>query len=148
VSRPIVTRACAADREDWLDMRMQLWPGVARGEFAQDIDAFLAARRTPAAWIARTDDGRPMGFAETDVRSYAEGCQGPAPYLEGIWVEPEWRRSGVASALLRAVERWARDLGFTELGSNALINNTQSHGWHRESGFAEVERLVVFRKPL
>ncbi len=129
-------------------MRMRMWPGNVRSEFAEDIAVFLASERAPAAWIARSSAGRPMGFAETDVRSYAEGCDGPAPYLEGIWVEPEWRRSGVGRALLGAVEDWARDLGFREMGSNALIGNTLSHDWHRDAGFAEVERLVVFRKPL
>ena len=135
----VVTRVCLADREDWLDMRMRMWPGNSRAEFAEDIAVFLAAERAPAAWIARSSEGYPMGFAETDVRSYAEGCDGPAAYLEGIWVEPQWRRGGVGRALLAAVETWARDLGFREMGSNALIGNRLSH---------EVERLVVFRKQL
>ncbi len=129
-------------------MRMQMWPGNLRAEFSEDLDVFLAAERAPAAWIARCAAGKAIGFAESDVRSFAEGCEGTAPYLEGIWVAPDWRRSGVGLALLGAVEAWARDLGFSEMGSNALLENRLSHEWHSDAGFTEVERLVVFRKPL
>ena len=90
-----------------------------------------------------------IGFAEASIRDYAEGASpGPAAYLEGIWVEPEWRRRGVARALLAAIEAWARREGLAHLGSDALLDNEASHGWHAAAGFEEVERLVVFGKPL
>jgi aminoglycoside 6'-N-acetyltransferase I len=46
------------------------------------------------------------------------------------------------------VEAWARALGFTELGSDALIDNLASHAFHAALGFEERERVVAFRKRL
>jgi aminoglycoside 6'-N-acetyltransferase I len=98
--------------------------------------------------LVAEEEGRLIGFAEAAVRNYAEGAAGPAAYLEGIWVEPEHRRRGVARALVAAVENWGRQQGLSHLGSDALLDNLVSHRWHAAAGFAEIERLVVFGKPL
>ena len=54
----------------------------------------------------------------------------------------------VAKALLTAAEAWATEQGFGWLGSDARLDNPASHAWHRAAGFAEVEQLVIFGKPL
>ena len=121
-------------------MRRRLWPDCEAAELESDppLVAFVAEA-----------EGRLVGFAEASIRNYAEGAPaGPAAYLEGIWVESEWRRRGVARSLLAAVETWARREGLAHLGSDALIDNEASHRWHSASGFAEVERLVLFGKAL
>jgi aminoglycoside 6'-N-acetyltransferase I len=58
------------------------------------------------------------------------------------------RRQGVGRALLAAAEAWARAMGHSEIGSDALLDNVVSHRAHVASGYAEVVRLVVFRKAL
>lgn len=63
-------------------------------------------------------------------------------------MEPEHRRQGVATALVRAVEDWGRAQGCPELGSDAAIDNAGSAALHRALGFEEVERIVCFRKDL
>jgi aminoglycoside 6'-N-acetyltransferase I len=121
-------------------MRQRLWP---------DCEAAELELEPPLFSLVAEAEGRLIGFAEASVRNYAEGAPpGPAGYLEGIWVEPEWRRRGVARDLLSAVEAWARREGLTHLGSDALIDNAGSHRWHLAAGFGEVERLVVFGKTL
>ena len=47
-----------------------------------------------------------------------------------------------------AVEDWARARGYTEMASDALLDNSVSHAWHSAQGFDEVERIVVYRKDL
>ena len=136
----IVRPATAADHPGWSAMRRRLWP---------DCEPAELEREPPLIGLVAEADGRLVGFAEASVRDYAEGAPaGPAAYLEGIWVEPDWRRRGVARALLGAVEGWARREGLTHLGSDALLANETSHRWHAAAGFAEVERLVVFGKAL
>jgi len=136
------------DAADWLDMRRLLWPGhgaIAHGNEMRE----LAASPGFAAFIARDDEGRAVGFAEVYTRPFANGCESrPVPFLEGIWVAPPARNSGVGSALLAAVEAWCRRRGFTELGSDAAIENIDSHRAHAAWGFAETERVVYFRKAL
>ena len=73
---------------------------------------------------------------------------GRVAYLEGLYVEPEYRRRGVAAALVRAVEPWAREQGCSELASDTTIDNDVSAAVHRALGFDEVERIICFRKDL
>jgi aminoglycoside 6'-N-acetyltransferase I len=135
----IVRPATAADFPAWTAMRRRLWPDSGEDELE---------RQPPLFGLVAEEEGRLVGFAEASIRNYAEGAVGAAPYLEGIWVEPDRRRRGIGRALLAAVEGWARRQGFDHLGSDALLDNAVSHIWHRRVGFGEVERIVIFGKPL
>jgi GNAT superfamily N-acetyltransferase len=85
-----------------------------------------------AVWLARTDAavlvaeradrGRLAGFTEVGTRLYAEGCDtSPVAYLEGWYVDRDVRRHGIGAALARAAEVWAREHGYRELASDALL---------------------------
>ncbi len=137
------------DLSDWGDMRIPLWgDDEDEDELLEELPEILDTANDKTAWIARSEDGAAIGFAEADIRSYAPDCEGPAPYLEGIWVAETWRRKGLAATLLSAVEDWARAKGHDEMGSDALLDNAVSHDWHGAQGFEEVERIVVFRKDI
>ena len=71
-----------------------------------------------------------------------------AAFLEGIFVRPGARRQGVGQALVATVEQWGREQGCTELGSDARLDNPDSHAFHGGCGFDETGRVVYFRKPL
>ena len=123
-------------------MRARLWPDSDPEELAGEL-----ANLRETVFVADSG-GRLVGFIEAAIRSYAEGASGPAGYVEGVWVEPDWRGQGAARALLRAVERWAGEQGLDWLGSDAVLDNDLSHAWHRAAGFEEIEWLVVFGKPI
>ena len=109
--------------------------------------AMLAPDSAEIPFVAECEDGSLAAFAYAGVRSYAEGCKdGPAAYLEGIWVAPEHRRTGIARALVSAVEHWADGRGLGWLASDALLENIRSQDWHEAVGFEEVERSVHYRK--
>lgn len=138
----------AADRAEWLRMRRLLWPDGA-DEHGAEIDACLAAADPSlATFVLARPDGRLGGFLEAGSRPYAEGCAGPAGYIEGWWVDEDLRRQGHGRRLVAAAEAWAREQGFTEMASDALIDNRVSHLAHGALGYQEVERIVCFRKPL
>lgn len=146
--RPAETR----DRAEWLRLRSALWPSP-RADHTAEIDSFLAALpegRPPLAAVLVCEDsgGRLTGFLELSVRDYAEGCAGPAPYVEGWYVDREARRRGVGHGLLRAAERWAREHGYSELASDTELDNLISYEAHLAFGFEEVERAIHFRKPV
>lgn len=103
----------------------------------------------PAWSCARAISGGLCGFAEVATRPYVDGCRtSPVAFLEGWYVDPDRRGSGVGRALVDAVEAWARARGLEELGSDALLSNEPSHRAHQRLGFIEVERAVRYRKPL
>ena len=137
-----------SDWRDWLRMSIALFPDQPREEIERGMRDTLGNTRA-AVFIAVRADGSPCGFVEVGERSYAEGCEtSPAGYVEAWYVDPDARRQGVGRALLAAAEDWARAEGHTEIGSDALLDNVVSHEAHVRSGYAEVERLVVFRKSL
>jgi aminoglycoside 6'-N-acetyltransferase I len=49
---------------------------------------------------------------------------------------------------VKAAEEWARVQGCTELASDTEIGNDVSAAAHERLGFAEVNRIICFRKAL
>jgi len=141
-----VIPATIADREDWVALRCALWPDAA----GDDIARMLHEPTHFAVFIAREGNGQAIGFAEASLRhDYVNGCDtSPVGFLEGIYVAPLFRRRGVAASLVRAVEQWTLAQGASELASDALIDNVDSHRMHAALGFEETERVVAFRKRL
>jgi len=151
----VLTRA---DRGKWIELRRQLWNHHSSKDLARDADNLLGAARganflrgsmLATVLLAETAHGEIVGFAEVDLRPYVDGCRSaPVGYLEGWYVAPAHRRRGVGRALVRAAERWARAQGCSEMASDTGLDNTVSQQAHRTLGYAEVERLVHFRRDL
>ncbi|MFN3675907.1 MAG: aminoglycoside 6'-N-acetyltransferase [Sphingomonas pseudosanguinis] len=137
----MVTPAAPEHREGWLALRAALW-----GEEAGDP---VDLPEGDGNFVALAG-GRVIGFAEAAVRrDYVNGCDGsPVLFLEGLFVDPDHRRRGVARALIAAVADWGRTQGCSEFASDAEIDNLDSHAMHRALGFVETERVVYFRREL
>lgn len=131
----------------WLRMRAALWPGADRDDLARELDELRA--RPDFTVIGARRGSTWIGFAEVGARTYAEGCAtSPVGFLEGIWVDASARRQGIGRLLVDAALDWARRQGYREFGSDTGIDNTVSQWVHLRLGFAEVERLVAFRKEI
>jgi aminoglycoside 6'-N-acetyltransferase I len=138
----------ASDTAAWAEMRQALWSFTTTEGNERDIANILAAGDMWGV-IAEGEAGAPAGFAEVALRRYANGCEeSPVAFLEGIWVSPDFRRRGIADRLIAHISDILRAKGFTELCSDALLDNTVSHEAHRSWGFQETERVVYFRKSL
>ena len=133
-----------ADYPEWLRMRNALWPGQTE----EDMAAWLA-RADAAVFVAEREPAGLCGFAEAGARAYADGCEtSPVAYLEGWYVDADVRERGIGAALVHAVEAWAREHGYRELGSDTELENRISQQAHERLGFLEVERVVQYRKAL
>jgi len=144
--------ATKADAEAWLAMRAALWPDATVDELRLEVERYFVAHGEPllphCVFIAE-DHGNIVGMLELSLRPYVDGCDGsPVPFIEGWYVAPEARRAGIGSALVRAAEAWAIAEGYTEMASDALLDNEVSHWAHASLGFEEIERAIRFRKTL
>jgi aminoglycoside 6'-N-acetyltransferase I len=129
-------------------MSAALLPDENPAEYEPEMRALLK-REDAAVFVAERPDGSVCGYVEVGSRSYADGCaSSPVGYIEAWYVDPDVRRSGYGRALLRAAESWARSRGYSEIASDALIDNKVSYDAHIRSGYSEVERVVQFRKSL
>ena len=141
-----VRSATIDDRAALLGFRRELYDGDPDGEF--EIDGVFADPLT-AMFIAADDDDRPVGFVEVALRSFAEGCvTSPVGYIEGLYVEADMRRQGIARALFEAAEAWAVGQNCREMGSDVRIDNDTSESAHLAAGYEPVERIICFRKTI
>lgn len=138
-----------ADSVEWLRMRCLLWEDGS-DEHPQEIRAFYQKQGTDLeTFVYDRGDGTLGGFLETRIRDYAEGCEtNRVAYVEGLYVDEDLRRQGIASQLIQATEQWARSLGIVEMASDCLIDNQVSYMTHLANDFEEVERIICFRKLL
>jgi GNAT superfamily N-acetyltransferase len=125
--------------DDWLELRSLRLRALAdcpdafgstlAEESAYREDDWRAWTRTAAVFIAYRH-GEPVGLAA--------GVEGDDPRerrLVAAWVDPSHRRAGAASALLGAVERWARDRRATALSLWVTRSNQPARTLYLRRGF-------------
>ena len=136
------------DVQELAALAVALWPGHSQEEMTQEFTDLLA---DPEARVFLAfADTLAVGFAQCQLRrDYVEGTQSsPVGYLEGIYVAPEHRGSGLARRLLAACEAWAREQGCREFASDCELDNDVSLQFHLLMGFSEANRIICFTKPL
>ncbi|VTR97660.1 aminoglycoside acetyltransferase : Sortase-like acyltransferase OS=Singulisphaera acidiphila (strain ATCC BAA-1392 / DSM 18658 / VKM B-2454 / MOB10) GN=Sinac_6048 PE=4 SV=1: Acetyltransf_1: ACT_7 [Gemmata massiliana] len=145
------------DRAEWLRMRHVLWPEGTADEHAAEIADYLNGRPptesglllASAVFVAERASGGLCGLLEASIRTCAEGCEtNRVGYVEGWFVDPDVRRSGIGKQLVAAAEAWATERGCREMASDAYVENTVSRDAHRALGFTESCRLAHFSKTL
>lgn len=127
-------------------MRQSFWPD---SEEAEVTVLMRLPESELVVFVAERAGGGLCAFAEVGTRKYAEGCAtSPVAYLEGIWVDPDVRRSGVGLCLVREAAYWAASQGRAELASDCDIDNEASRAFHVAAGFEEAGRIICFRRGL
>jgi aminoglycoside 6'-N-acetyltransferase I len=129
-------------------MRALLWPDAGVSDLASEVPGMLENPETPV-WVAQRDGGGLCGFAEASIRAFADGIEdAPCAFLEGWWVDVDARGSGIGRLLVEAVQLWARERGFTELGSDTELENQVGQRAHLALGFEERSRNIYYAKKL
>ena len=140
----MIRKATVSDGEDIAKLAIQMWESHTVGELAEEF-ADLLANEKAAVFLCCMDDIA-VGFAQCQLRhDYVEGTDSsPVGYLEGVFVETQYRKRGFGKALVDACENWAKEQGCTEFASDCELENTQSLAFHLRSGFQEVNRVICF----
>jgi aminoglycoside 6'-N-acetyltransferase I len=145
----MIKRCTLLNHNGWLPLRTALWHDSA-ADIDHDTHTMLSAPERNLVLVFTHENGEALGFAEASIRTdYVNGTHSsPVAFLEGLYVQPESRGQGIARQLVADVEQWAREMGCTELASDALVENQVSHKMHEALGFEETERVVYFLKGL
>lgn len=129
-------------------LAVQMWKNHTLSELETE---FLEITKSENAkcFIKYVED-KPVGFAQCQLRhDYVEGTNtSPVGYLEGIFIEAEFRHKGYAKELLQACETWAKEKGCLEFASDCELDNTESFDFHIAMGFEEANRVICFRKKI
>lgn len=140
----------ASHPDAWLALRAALWPHCPLDRHQEEIDAQNADARRCAAFVSLDGRGDAVGLIELALRvDYVNGTSSsPVAFVEGLYVAPEHRRSGIAALLLAAAKNWAIRRGCAELASDTGLDNLVSQQAHLGLGFEETERVVFYRMAL
>jgi len=140
----IIQRVNNKNLNDWKQLVKEFWKNISEYEINLIINA-----REHAEFIA-IQDGEAVGFLNATIRhDYVEGCKDyNTAYIEGIYVKPDYRKNNIGSLLIKEFEKWAMELGITELASDAEIDNQASINFHNTNGYKTVSKNVHFAKIL
>ena len=140
-------RVTQEDKAEWFRMRKGIWPDAPDEYMTFDMDDILADDDYMV--IFACDGDRPIGLTEARIRDYGEGCEtSPVGYLEGWFVQEEYRGKRIAGMMTQAAENWISEKGCSEVASDTWLDNESSIRAHVNMGYYEVERLVHFVKQL
>lgn len=109
----------------------------------------LLQNKNQAVFLA-FDKTQAIAFVHCSLRfDYVESTSSsPVGYLESIYVEPEYRKQGIAKQLVAVCEKWTKENGCTEFASDCELDNVDSYKFHLKISFKEANRNIHFTKGL
>lgn len=144
-----IRRLQKKDLSAWFRLRKLLWDESTDEEHKVEMVDIYEHTDLQLVLVAETEDESIIGFLEASIRPFVEDCHTDhVGYLEGWFVEPEYRRNGIGQKLVEQAEKWARSRGCEEMASDSEIDNDSSSGAHQKLGYTETSRLVHWRKDL
>jgi len=94
--------------------------------------------------VAETRPGERLGYLfATTCADYFTGA--PQAHIEVLAVEQHAEGRGVAGALMKAVEGWARSRGYASVTLNVFATNRRARGLYQHVGYQE-ETLHYFKR--
>jgi ribosomal protein S18 acetylase RimI-like enzyme len=96
-------------------------------------------------FVAEDHEGRFLGYT---IVGPATSMLSPIPFgfVYDVWIVPEFRRQGVATALLDHALAWCRKQGLTSLRLEVAAHNVAARNLYTAAGFGE-ERVSMRRTP-
>lgn len=144
----MIKEATISDYKLLAKMAIKLWPNHTIVELEEEFKEIIQDKNSKC-FIKYVNDVA-IGFAHCSKRfDYVEGTStSPVGYLEGIYIEKDYRNHGFAKQLLLACEKYARESNCTEFASDIEIDNIDSYNFHIATGFIEKNRIICFSKKI
>lgn len=144
----MVTKAASTDARELARLAIQMWTDNTLDGLESEFSEII--RSENAVCFIKYAEDKPIGFAWCNLRyDYVEGTKtSPVGFLEGIFIQEEFRRRGYARELLRECEKWAKSKKCTEFASDCELDNSDSFKFHSAMGFDEANRIICFKKSL
>jgi len=141
-----IRKATKKDLNQIVNLALKLWLNHSQEKLEKEF-ANLFNKKYKIIFIA-VSSNKIVGFATASIkRSNTSGVTiYPTGYLEGVYVEPEFRKKNVAKQLVLGAEKWVKLNNCKFLASDTELKNLISQKFHKKIGFKETKRLVFFQK--
>jgi len=93
-------------------------------------------------------NGDLAGYAVVHRYPREDGIEGEEYWIAQMGVKPEYRRMGLATAMLAELAQRVAALGAAELILSVNVDNPEARAVYEASGFREVKTMTLFRKEL
>ena len=146
----IIKQATIENIAELVQMGISLWPHNEVDELKIELLELLDSPNN-VFYLAKSEShNKYVGFIHMSKRNdYVEGSDStPVGFIEGIYVEPDYRKNGVARAMYNTGIEWARSMGCSQIGSDIELKNDVSYEFHTKLGFKEVNRIICFIKDI
>jgi ribosomal protein S18 acetylase RimI-like enzyme len=111
------------------------------GELRAALETFLANAELGQAWLIWLGE-RPAGYVILTL-GYSFEFRGRDAFIDELYVEPEFRRMGLARRAIEFVERRARALSVNALHLEVDHGNDPAVELYRRSGYADHGRHLM-----
>lgn len=147
MSAVLVAQAVLADLDELTTLFDQYRQFQGQAPDVAACQAFLHERFNhgeSVVFIARIA-GRSAGFAQL-YPSFSSTALARVYILNDLFVAPDARRGGVASALLAAVEGYARSFGACRVSLNVARDNPTAQALYEERGWTRDEVFFTYHR--
>lgn len=122
----------------------KMWPSKSLDEIIKSLND-----SQEVIFIAKYGDVI-IGFVHGIIRyDYIEGVsEYPALYIEGIFVEENYRNKNVASCLTQRLIEFGKMKNIKQIASECRESNIQSYNWHIKNKFDACQKIVHFIKDI
>lgn len=136
------------DFSRWLEYREKLYGGLGPSFHRIEMDLIHASPEA-TAFLCVTDQGACAGLLEVSLRNFVDGCLGgPVGYIEGLYLDPEFRGMGLGRKVVEFAAEWFREQGCHDMATDAEQDNLHAQAFFAHIGFTETFRIVEFRRSL
>lgn len=144
----MIKKATVSDAVCVAKLAIQMWEDNSLEGLTEELTEIIESPESAVFLLFEGETA--VGFAQCQLRhDYVEGTESsPVGYLEGIFIEEEYRKKGYAKELLKECEAWAKEMECSEFASDCELTNTGSLEFHLKMGFEEANRVICFTKKL
>lgn len=144
-----IRAASVVDKPVWLALRRRLRPTLSDQQHERDWQQMMEQRGRRTTLLCVDAQGALLGMIEVSQRGPMDGFgSGPVTWVDVFYVEQGEAREAAAQRLADAAAGWAQARGCRALASDTSLDNQWEQKLHRELGFEEVARKVIYRKVL
>lgn len=132
----IIVKAEKSNLDEVTDLALKLWPDNSWELLRAEFEELLESEKDKV-YLAIVE-GTYVGFIHMSLRN---------DYVEGIYIDQNFRNKGISNKLVEVGEQWSKSLG-CQIASDTELDNYGSQEFHMKIGFREASSIVAFIKDL